>query len=1152
MDPIVSIENTGSTPLGFRNGSVDGITHEGESTPMMPQLLVLTAKSKTSLLKRIGDLATWVSERPQNSVDLQDLAFTLSCRRSHMLWRHSIIVNTPRDILPALTHRDPQVTKASNNSRLTYLFTGQGAQWFAMGRELIFAASVFKKSLASSDKMLRGFGSPWSLMEELLLSKSASRIDESQIAQPASTAIQIALVDLLDSLGVQPTTVIGHSSGEIAAAYAAGALSKYMALRVSYYRGYILNDQPVRNKGAMLAVGLGEWEALPYVSQLSKGTVCVACVNSPTSTTISGDEAAIDELKAILDHQKVFTRKLKVGIAYHSHHMQEGAVRYLHSLKGLKFGQPRPSVKFISSVTATENGNDFGPSYWVENLISKVQFSAALMKLYSDRQTDSRLMEDCMQSLVEIGPHGALSGYIHQTLAQLGTTSFNYSYQPSLLRDRDGVQSMLVLCAKLFGLGFPICLPSVASLTGANQKRSVIRDLPSYPWDHSHKYWHESRLSSDYRLRPHPEHDLLGAQIPGGNPFEPTWRKLLKVENLPWLRDHVVDNSIIFPGSGYLCMVLEAIRQEFRDRQSGNVIRCFVMRDVVFSKALLIPEVPGKVEVQLSLRPLRIGNARNSTGWNEFRIYSLTTERVWNENCRGSITAELSPSTDEFDEFKEESPTAKAQSEELSSLRNQTLRHLDHNQLYQSLQSTGNSYGPMFAALRDVKISDRQVLGTVVIPDIPACMPSGFMQPHVIHPATLDALFQVNLPLFLQHFSSGSVLPRSIEEVIIPANIISTPGQRFLVAGHMTPAGSRTARTNVLAFPIVEGEASTPPISISNGEIYDLGEVQTMDSRTPYDRSMTYHLDWDLDVDFVTQKIFDLHNQDRQLAVSRRATLSQERKFDLLNCAASLYITMSLTRITQQSWTIPHKHHGYLLAWMQRFSQSESSRRLTYTRDETAIADTLLEAQQAGVEGELLTRVGRNLALILAGTMDPLTLLLENDLLYRFYAEEASTVECNSRLARYLKHLVFKNPHMTILEIGAGTGGTTLSLLQALTPKERSLFAQYDFSDVSSGFFEPAQKLLQEWSTKMRFKTLDIEQDPITQGFAKESYDLIIASNVLHATTIMDKTVANVRQLLKPGGRLALIEITQPHPFWHTMFGILPGWWNGKTTLNIS
>ena len=182
----------------------------------------------------------------------------------------------------------------------------------------------------------------------------------------------------------------------------------------------------------------------------------------------------------------------------------------------------------------------------------------------------------------------------------------------------------------------------------------------------------------------------------------------------------------------------------------------------------------------------------------------------------------------------------------------------------------------------------------------------------MIHPATLDALFHVNLPLFLQHCSPGSVLSRSIEEVIIPANVINTPGQRFLVAGQMVPAGPRTTRTNVLAFPVVEGEPSTPPISISNGEIYDLGEVQTVDSRTPSDRSMMYHLDWDADVDFTTQKTFDLPNQNQQIAACRRMTFSQERKVDLVNRAASLYNNMSLTRIVQRSWTVAHKHHGYL------------------------------------------------------------------------------------------------------------------------------------------------------------------------------------------------------------------------------------------------
>ena len=503
-DPVASTEDIRSAPLGSRSGSAEAFTKWDNSSPILPQLLVLTAKSKSSLLKRIEDLALWVSKRSQNDVDLEDLAFTLSCRRSHMLWRHSMVVNTPQDLFPVLTRTDSQAAKASHNIRLTYLFTGQGAQWFAMGRELIFTAPIFRKSLGNSDQILRGFGSPWSLMDELLLSKAAFRIDESQIAQPASTAIQIAIVDLLHSLGVQPTTVIGHSSGEIAAAYAAGALSKDMALRVSYYRGFILNDQPMHKKGAMLAVGLGEREASTYVSQLYKGTVCVACINSPASTTISGDEAAIDELKAILDDQKVFTSKLKVGLAYHSQHMQEASVRYLHSLKGLNSGQPRPSVKFISSVTATEKGNDFGPSYWAENLISKVQFSAALMKLCHDQQADSRLTKDCTQSLLEIGPHNVLSGSTHQTLAQLNPNPFNYSYQPSLLRHRNGFQSMLALCGKLFELGYPICLQSVTSLTGANHTRSVICDLPSYPWDHSHKYWHESRLSSEYRLRQHP------------------------------------------------------------------------------------------------------------------------------------------------------------------------------------------------------------------------------------------------------------------------------------------------------------------------------------------------------------------------------------------------------------------------------------------------------------------------------------------------------------------------------------------------------------------------------------------------------------------------------------------------------------------------
>ena len=1109
-----------------------------------PQLMVLSAKSEQSLLKRTGDLAIWVSKTLSKDDDLVSLAYTLSTRRSHMPWRCGIIASNSADLRSSLTQRNFQVTKVSTDIRLTYLFTGQGAQWFAMGRELIGAQPRFRESLIKSDQILQSLGATWGLVEELSLNKSTSKIDDSEIAQPATTAIQIALVDLLESLGIQPTAVLGHSSGEIAAGYAADVLSHLAALSVSYHRGFIskLVKHKLHEKGAMLAVALGEGEASKHIAQLKTGVVTVACVNSPASTTISGDEAAIDELKAILDDQAVFARKLKVDIAYHSHHVQKVAAQYHSSLNGLEFSAPRPSVKFISSVTAAQKSNGFSPSYWVQNLTSPVRFSDALAELCRIQHTESRFSPDSVPCFIEVGPHSALAGPARQILAQPNLTSTSFRYLPSLVRDHDGLHSILSLCARLFELGYPLNLDPRALFGSSNTHSAVVHDLPTYPWDHCTKYWHESRLSKEFRLRPNPHHDLLGIRIPSGTPFEPMWRNILNLQTLPWLRDHAVDNSIIFPGSGYLCMAIEAIRQDLQNRQSMGTVRQYIIRDIVFSKALLIPEPPGQIEIQLSLKALKIGNARDTSGWNDFRVFSLSQEGVWSENCRGSIMVEFGSAADGFESSCEGGRTSPAMRNQPYCLEDQSSLLFSPTDVYSKLRSNGNDYGPNFAILGELRVDDLHISGTVRIPDIAACMPANFMQQHVIHPATLDALFHINLPLFLQNCSPGSVMPLAIEEIVIPAGLTTIPGKKLEVTAELVPEGARSARTHVIAYPMGESQDSSLPLVISNGELCSVGEVQKVDSASHGDRNITYQVEWGLDADCMTPKMYHFPDS---ASLSRRSALSPDQKAELLDKASSLYIKFCLDHLEKQAFTVPEKHHHYLLDWMRRYIGSGPGQNLIHGMNQEAITDTLSKAQQEGVEGEAVNRIGENLIQMLAGKVDPLTLLLEGGLFYRLYSDDSS-VRCYSHLSQYLERLIFKNPDMKVLEIGAGTGGTTLPVLQTLTQEGRPMFGTYDFTDISPGFFDPARSLLKEWSGKVRFKTLDIERNPSAQGFEEESYDLVIASNVLHATQSMENTLGNVRRLLKPGGRLALIELTRLRPAWNIVFGLLPGWWNGE------
>ena len=281
-----------------------------------------------------------------------------------------------KDALSRLSAKTPKPTRSATKSQNVFVFTGQGSQWFAMGRELMGFDSLYSKSLHASDRILREFGASWSLVTELSRESSNSRVNESQIAQPATTALQIALVDLLASMNIRPDIVIGHSSGEIAAAYAAGSLSHYSALKTAYYRGILRVSGSF--KGAMLAVGLGEKSVSQYISQVTAGQLVVACSNSPESSTVSGDEAAILQLKEILDTESIFARILAVDTAYHSHHVKSVAEKYLHNLDELEHDGSSPSVRFISSVTGKEMTAGFGAEYWVDNLVSKVRFKDGL------------------------------------------------------------------------------------------------------------------------------------------------------------------------------------------------------------------------------------------------------------------------------------------------------------------------------------------------------------------------------------------------------------------------------------------------------------------------------------------------------------------------------------------------------------------------------------------------------------------------------------------------------------------------------------------------------------------------------------------------------------------------------------------------------
>ncbi|KAL8872020.1 MAG: hypothetical protein Q9174_002276 [Haloplaca sp. 1 TL-2023] len=1099
-----------------------------------PRLFVLSARSESSLRAMSSRLHDWASKR-DNYCDLDDIAYTLLLRRSHFEWRVSFVAQHYANMLETMEEKKSSafVQRISPTVRLTYIFTGQGSQWHAMGRELMMTCTTFKDSLDRSASVLQRLGASWDLIDELLRSNSTSRIHEVWLAQPATTAIQIALVDALYELGCQPQTVLGHSSGEIAAAYAAGFLSQAAAIQVSFYRGLVCKPLSAlsRSRGAMLAVGMSEKDSLERIRDSKLTGLCAACINSPISTTISGDKSSVDKLHQMCQDQSIFSKKLNTGTAYHSHHMIESSTQYLKLLNDLDVKASGRLSTFISTVTATLKDTDFGPEYWTENLVSQVRFADAVSK-FCDLQSDWVSLSDnnsARQIVVEIGPHPALSGAFRQTIDLLGK-SLRYSYVPSLIRETNGSSSFLKLVGQLYEYGVPMDIHKVQSLNPPKQLPMVIHDLPSYPWNHSRRYWHESRLSKQSRFRRHGAHFLLGTQTNASTPLDPCWRNVIGLGDLPWLQDHRVDNVMVFPGAAYICMVLEAGRQHFAGARGLTDFQV-VLTDVSFRRTLVIPEAPGKVELYLSLVQSIDTTNTSSSPCGEFRISSSANDGPWYEHCNGFLAI-----NDVEDGAKSALPSSTVKdglTDEFVSPEKMQENFLNVEELYYQLGKNGNRFGPRFKLIKDARISSAgQLISTVNAPKVSENVPSAMPHAHFFHPTILDAIFHSSLPLYARARRSGFVMPTSIDRLQISHRADLQSCDQLHVETTLELERPATAKAEIVAFD--ERDSETTSVVEISGLTLRASPKGAEDEKDPRKAMASAFsvLKYQPDAHLLSP----LTLRPSSILPTASERLSQ---VIFLNTTALHYIRRSLDEL-QKACALPSESHlTQLKVWME-LQMIEGTSQAALNPSETVLDG--LELRDFGVEGESVRRIGESLTSILLGKVSPVDLMLRDDLLYNLYAHGPSS-RCMESLSEYLKHLAFKRPRMKILEVGARTASTTLQMLSSLTETgDMAGLDHYVITDVASRFFDQDKESLARWQNLISFKTLDISKDPLEQGFGQHSYDLIIASNVLHATASIQAALTNIHKLLEPHGKLAIIEFTRPQTFLGMIFGTLPGW----------
>ena len=651
----------------------------------------------------------------------------------------------------------------------------------------------------------------------------------------------------------------GHSSGEIAAAYACGAITFEVALTTSYYRGSLAGTMLENGKlrGAMLAVGLSDTKTETFIAQLpeGRGKATVACVNSPNSVTVSGDRAAVLALQTILEARQIFVRRLAVSTAYHSHHMELVSNSYLTELQ--KIMSPRPvactGVTFFSSVTGHAiDGGQLNAAYWVKNMVSQVRFSASLQALCQVSRVDGSETGTTLDSpwrkpgvdiLLEVGPHSGLAGFVKQNLVALGQNKVRY--MTCLVRAKNAVQTMLYAASDLAVHGYPVNLKAI-NLNNDQDKRQVLVDLPSYPWDHSVRYWHESRLALDYRMRSAPRHPLLGAPSSDFNTLEPSWRNIIRVSEIPWIRGHIIQSNIVYPAAGYISMAIEASLQRSQLNERAHAIQSYKFRDVSINSMLLIPDDSSGVETVFSLRPYNRSARTSSDEWDEFRVFSYTGTEGWTEHCRGLVGVKHQyRSSDVEGDGRLRSKKASHQ-DELETAQVRCQDAIKPEQLYGDLHAIGLEFQDNFQCIKEARSGPNSSLGIVCIPDTRSFMPKRFEHPHVLHPATMDACMQMtSIPLVNTGTLQSPMVPTFIKELHVASDVPNTPGTELLVRTDTTMTGKRSSISSISATNAATVPTDVPCIEITGLSCTAIGGGAGS-RRAVSGRNICHKLQWEL------------------------------------------------------------------------------------------------------------------------------------------------------------------------------------------------------------------------------------------------------------------------------------------------------------------
>jgi NADPH:quinone reductase-like Zn-dependent oxidoreductase/malonyl CoA-acyl carrier protein transacylase/ubiquinone/menaquinone biosynthesis C-methylase UbiE len=947
------------------------------------------------------------------------------------------------------------------------------------------------------------------------------------LSQTVCTALQIALVDLLTSWGVYPDSVTGHSSGEIAAAYALGALSMNDAMSVAYYRGLVagqLLDDSI--EGAMMAVGMSIEEIQPYLDKITSNQLVVACINSPSSLTVSGDKLAVETLQTMLKDQPVFSRWLEVDVAYHSPHMNKVADEYRNLLNNVQVQKPEEveehrkvcSIpKFFSSVTGTLfSADELNGDYWVSNLLRQVRFSESLKTLCFETgaghvgpartkrvKAAQKASVDC---LIEIGPHSALSGPIKQIIrADTKLSSADISYISLLTRNANSVTTAMGAAAALASLNYPVNFEAInrPHMASHRHKPNLLVDIPPYSWNHTRTYWAEPRLSKMYRNRLTSRYDLIGAPENMACPFEPRWRNYIRTSELPWLLDHRIQGSIIFPAAGYLTIAIEAARQIMEIKEDS----CTYLLEAVNIKTALILNETSAIEIMVSLsKP-----SQDHGSLFDFHIYSISEANGWSEHCTGMVGRQKS-----FPCLKEGAGEAYGYATVPSGTDAHGISVIDIPSFYHKLQKSGLEYGPCFSNLIEARVTqDGTCFAKITVPDTKSVMPVSFQHDLLIHPCTLDSIFHTIFAALPPSMGveEGPVIPVSIEELVVSPGANRLPGDLMSICTHVSPVQKRDVTASIDVMDCNDKNLEiVPSISIRGLRCARLDRPET--ASTTKETDVIYKISWKADPSFIASNnaSFLLKNLECQEETSLQTKSEQQAVADFIRAAlkeVSAKEAMKLDASHRRFWC-------YLEDVLERYENEQSA------------STTDLQILEPAPMGPLLYTIGHNLGNIIRNQIDYSTVIKNDTALDEFW-DMFSVDASYQAAANYVALLGHKKPDISILEFGVGTGQISEIFLRRLVILQGpSRCGKYTFAHESASVLEQTSKRLEPWSDWIECKPLDVGKSFNQQGFENNSFDVIILPHGLCTGRCEQTALSKVYDLLSPSGCLITINTFDP------------------------